>query len=270
MINLGVNVSAWSAFLLGIIQGITEWIPVSSQGVVTIVFTWIDGASPSDAIAIALWLHAGTALSAAIALRGEVASIARGSLAAPNRISGPASFLIVSTIVTAAVGLPLYLLAGEVADRFGGVAMMVVGLGMVVTALVIRRRSWEGTRNRDDLRTVDALFVGVAQGLAIIPGLSRTGLTVATLLARGSSHREAVILSVLMGIPSSAGAGLLAATTSGLISGWPAANRTHDSGRRWCSGNPAHSRTGYRHSTCAICRSGGHHRLHGRTDQFLA
>ncbi len=277
-----------TAFILGIIQGITEWIPVSSQGVVALVSTWIDDAEPSDAIAIALWLHVGTALSATIALRRDITSIIRDSIVGrvhPERSSGhaaltaahpelasvdpelleglppghpepveglpftaqagtrhsnptypptvianfgrrhrlpPVIFLALSTAVTAIIGLPLYLIVGEIADLLGSVAMLLVGLAMLATAFAIRCGLWEGERGRDDVTPKDALIVGAAQALAVIPGLSRTGLTVAVLLTRDCSHREAVVLSVLMGIPASIGAGLLALTTSDTIGGWPA------------------------------------------------
>ncbi len=265
-----------TAFLLGIIQGITEWIPVSSQGVVALVSTWIDDASPSDAIAIALWLHVGTALSATIALRRDITSIIRNSITAhPERSPGhaalaaahpelasvdptlleglppahpelpsahpepapstlslskgersrrvaPLMFLALSTAVTVIIGLPLYLVVGEIADLLGSVAMLLIGLAMLATAFVIRCGLWQGERTRDDVTPKDALIVGVAQALAVMPGLSRTGLTVAVLLMRDCTHREAVVLSVLMGIPASIGAGLLALNTSDTIGGWPA------------------------------------------------
>lgn len=214
--------SELSALLLGIIQGITEWIPVSSQGVVALVSTWIDDASPSDAIAIALWLHAGTALSAAIAMRAEITSIIRESAGAPRHVSAPIRFLALSTLVTAIVGVPLFLLLGEVADFLGSAAMLLIGLAMIATAFTIRCGLWQGERGRDDVTPRDAVIAGVAQALAVIPGLSRTGLTVAVLLARDCSHREAVVLSVLMGIPASIGAGLLAVSTSDIIGGWTA------------------------------------------------
>ncbi len=223
-----------SAFLLGIIQGITEWIPVSSQGVVALVSTWIDDAEPSDAIAIALWLHAGTALSAAIAMRREIATMIRDSFASRGTLSlskghpersrrvAPIRFLVLSTLVTAIVGVPLFLVLGEIADLLGSAAMLFVGLAMIAAALTIRSGFWQGERGSDDVTTTDAVIAGIAQAFAVIPGLSRTGVTVAVLLARDCSHREAVVLSVLMGIPASLGAGLLAVGTSGTIGGWPA------------------------------------------------
>ena len=213
--------SAWSAFLLGVIQGITEWIPVSSQGVVSVAATWLDGVSASDAIAIALWLHVGTAVSATAALRGEIIQIVREAAATPRSVPQPIPFLVLSTAVTGVVGVPLFLVLGEAADRFGAVIMVVIGVAMLVTAWVIRRRA-EGVRGREDVGLIDAILAGAGQGIAVIPGLSRTGLTVAALLARGSTHREAVVLSVLMGIPASVGAGALALFASDMEFGLPA------------------------------------------------
>ena len=276
-----------TAFILGIIQGITEWIPVSSQGVVALASTWIGDAEPSDAIAIALWLHVGTALSATIALRRDITSMIRDSVTArvhperppghagfasahpelasahpelasvhpelasvhpelasahpelasvhpelveglhpahpePTRRAAPLLFLALSTAVTAIVGLPLYLIVGEIADLLGSVAMLLIGLAMLATAFIIRCGLWQGERGREDVTPRDAIIVGVAQALAVIPGLSRTGLTVAVLLTRDCTHHEAVVLSILMGIPASIGAGLLALSTSDTIGGWPA------------------------------------------------
>ncbi|MYD36283.1 MAG: undecaprenyl-diphosphate phosphatase, partial [Dehalococcoidia bacterium] len=131
-------------------------------------------------------------------------------------------FLALTTLVTAIIGLPLYLIVGEIADLLGSVAMLLVGLAMLATAFVIRCGLWQGERTRDHVTPKDALIVGAAQALAVIPGLSRTGLTVAVLLTRDCTHREAVVLSVLMGIPASIGAGLLALTTSDTIGGGPA------------------------------------------------
>ena len=212
----------WSPVLFGVIQGITEWIPLSSEGVVALAAAWIDGVTMSDAIAIALWLHAGTAISAAIAMRRDIVVLARETAAAPRRMSRAVAFLIVSTLVTGIVGVPLYLSIGEAADSLGSAAMIIVGVGMIMTGAFFGPRALKGRRGRDDMRVMDAVLAGGAQGVAVIPGLSRTALTVAMLLARGCGHQEAVILSVLMGIPASLGAGLLAAFSSDMELSAPA------------------------------------------------
>ncbi len=214
--------SAWSAFLLGAIQGITEWVPVSSSGIVSVVSMWVGTTSTSDAIGIALWLHVGTAMSAAGALRGEITQLVREVAATPRSLPRTTVFLFLSTFVTGVIGVPLFLLLGEVANQFGAGVMVVIGVAMIGTAWLIRRRAIAGERDRTTLGTMDALLAGTAQGLAVIPGLSRMGLTVAALLSRGYDHREAMVLSVLMGIPASLGAGILAIFSSDTELGLPA------------------------------------------------
>ena len=73
---------------------------------------------------------------------------------------------------------------GEIADLLGSVAMLLIGLAMLATAFIIRCGLWAGERGREDVTPRDAIIVGTAQALAVIPGLSRTGLTVAVLLTQ--------------------------------------------------------------------------------------
>ena len=94
--------------------------------------------------------------------------------------------------------------------------MTAVGILMLITGLILLRTKPPGTRTRDNLTWPDAALTGIAQGLAALPGLSRSGLTVAALLSRGLHRREALTLSFLLSIPASAGAGLYAAITAGL------------------------------------------------------
>ena len=202
--------SPWSALLLGIIQGVAEWIPVSSQGFTALAYGWLEGASASDAIAVALWLHAGTGISAAVAMRRELRPLIRLSVENPGRTRPQASFLIISTLATAIIAIPLYLLLGKAADALGSTFMAIIGLGMIATAVALRGSTGSGRRGRDEARLRDAVLAGAAQGIAVIPGMSRTGLTLATLLGRGFGAQEAAMLSILMGIPASVGAALLA------------------------------------------------------------
>ena len=86
-------------------------------------------------------------------------------------------------MVSAAVAFPLLLTLSELSSALGGGAMLLVGAAMLVTGAVQLRRPSDGARTRDDARAGDGIFAGVAQGVAVVPGLSRSGLTVAVLVA---------------------------------------------------------------------------------------
>ena len=203
--------------LLGLLQGLTEWLPVSSQGVVTAASAFLFDYDASDAVAVALWLHVGTSLAAVVAFRREVAGIARELLRDPMHPSPMLAFLAVGTVVSAVVGLPLLLLLDDLAGAFGAGAMALVGALMVATGAVQVRRPISGTRDRTGLSLRDAVLTGLAQGLAALPGLSRSGLTVAVLLGRRVERSEALVLSFLLGIPAGLAAALFAGLDSGVL-----------------------------------------------------
>ena len=203
--------------LLGLLQGLTEWLPVSSQGVVTAASAFLFDYDASDAVAVALWLHVGTSLAAVVAFRREVVGIARELLRDPMHPSPLLAFLAVGTVVSAGVGLPLLLLLDDLSGAFGAGAMALVGALMVLTGAVQVRRPVSGTRNRTGLSLLDAVLTGVAQGLAALPGLSRSGLTVAVLLGRRVDRSEALVLSFLLGIPAGLAAALFAGLDSGVL-----------------------------------------------------
>ncbi|MCH8108643.1 MAG: undecaprenyl-diphosphate phosphatase [Chloroflexi bacterium] len=205
------------AALLGFLQGITEWLPVSSEGVTTAFYSLFFDSSLSEAIAFALWLHVGTAFSALIALRSEVRLIIRDSISSPLEPSPMIKYLVIATIISAIIGFPLLLAVEELSGRVGAVSMGLVGLLMFITGGLQLRRPKTGERGRQDISPVDAIIAGVAQGFAVLPGLSRSGLTVAALLARQIDRREALVLSFLMSIPASLGAGIYASIDSGIL-----------------------------------------------------
>ncbi|MEK9659792.1 MAG: undecaprenyl-diphosphate phosphatase [Chloroflexota bacterium] len=204
------------ALLLGIAQGVSEWLPVSSEGVVTALGSLVFGRSAEEALALALWLHVGTALAALWVLRREVTALAREALRLPRQPSPLLRFAVVATLTSAPVGFVLLAALSGIAAAYGAGAMVAVGGLMVVTALTLARRVVPGMRGRDGLTLTDASLTGLAQGLAALPGISRSGITVAVLLARGVERTEALALSFLIAIPASAGAAVFAAVDSGL------------------------------------------------------
>ena len=203
-----------NAVVLGLVQGIFEWLPVSSEGLVAAAYTLLYDAELDEGVGFALWLHLGTAPAALVALRREVIELARGLFARPFRLSPVLVFLVAATAVSAAVAFPLLLTLSELSSALGGGAMLMVGAAMLVTGAVQLRRPSAGARIRADAGAVDGVLAGVAQGVAVAPGLSRSGLTVAVLLARRMDGREALTLSFLMSVPASLGAALYIAVFS--------------------------------------------------------
>ncbi len=205
------------AILLGLIQGCAEWLPVSSEGVLTAVQAIAFGAPLAEAVNFSLWLHLGTALSALVAFRSDIRDILRNIASNPTSPSPLIAYLLVATLTSAPLGFLLIAGFFEFSERLGAVSMAIVGTLMLLTGALLLKSKPSGTRSRNDMRWPDAVLTGVAQGLAALPGLSRSGLTISALLWRGVDRREALTLSFLLSVPASAGAGLYAAMSSGYL-----------------------------------------------------
>ena len=198
------------AILLGVLQGLAEWLPVSSEGLVTSVYSLVMGRSLSEAVGVSLWLHIGTAFAALAAFRAEVRRLVCGLISSPLSLDPVSKFVVMATLVSAPIGMALLLGLEEFSQVASGLAMAAVGLLMMVTAGVLYRGQRREAREREEAGWLDAVLAGIVQGLAALPGLSRSGLTLAVLLGRGIDRRDAITLSFLMSIPVSVGAGLYA------------------------------------------------------------
>ncbi len=157
---------AWHV-LLGALQGLAEWLPVSSEGVVSALYSHLFDEALSDSVAYSLWLHVGTGVAAVIAFRREVYRIVHDGLKRPLSPSPLLTCLLVSTIVSGIVGVPLLIFLDEVSDRMGGLAMAVVGLLMLVTGGLQLRKGESGERGRDQASTVDAVSGGAVLAAVI-------------------------------------------------------------------------------------------------------
>ena len=204
-----------TAVLLGVLQGVAEWLPVSSEGLVAAAYSLLEGGSLDEAVGYALWLHVGTMPAALVVLRRDVADLAREAWRSPRQPSPLLVFIVVTTVLSMAVALPLVLALGELPGLVGASAMGLVGVLMLATGALQMRRPGPGGRDRTRLALTDAILAGVAQGVSVLPGLSRSGLTVAALLGRGVEKREALVASFLMSIPASVAAALYAALNGG-------------------------------------------------------
>ncbi|MCE4599992.1 MAG: undecaprenyl-diphosphate phosphatase [Desulfurococcales archaeon] len=200
------------AYLLaGLLQGLLEWLPVSSSGQVMLALSLSLGLSPGIAYELSLALHGGTLLSAiAYYWRSVVSGIV--GLTRPMECEVSRIWLI-ATPVSVAVGYPLFLLYERIAGGVGLDWLMIL-VGAPLTLIGVAGLSLSGSE-REELTLRDILWLAVAQGVAAIPGVSRSGLTIAVLVLRGVSPLKAVRSSFLAGIPVI----LLAAVYTGLVEG---------------------------------------------------
>jgi len=206
----------WQALVLGIVQGLTEFFPVSSSGHLELVpwlFGWEDFASESVGSAFDAALHLGTLVAVVVAVRVELTSLVKAGVrhpfasaqqraAAPN---GRLAWLFVITAVPAAVVGALF--DDVIAEALGG--PVAVAVSLIVFGVVLwwaDRRI--GSREMRDLTARDAWLIGAAQVLALNPGTSRSGITISAMRLLGYERAAAVRMSFVIGVPIIAGAGV--------------------------------------------------------------
>ncbi len=182
---------------LGALQGLTEFLPVSSSGHLVLLSSLFKINEPP--VALSVLLHAGSLVAILIYFRREIIS-----LVTARRHLIPV--LIVGTLPAAAVGIPL---KGRMEVLFASPVVAAVGLLVTGAALVVSERLGRGDRPLESLRLSDGFWVGVAQAIALAPGVSRSGMTVGASLASGLERGAAVAFAFLLGMLAIAGAGVL-------------------------------------------------------------
>jgi undecaprenyl-diphosphatase len=194
-----------AAIIWGLIQGFTEFLPVSSSGHLVVVPALLselgfDLAQPD--LAVTAVLHLGTLVAVLIYFRADVARVLHFRTNPEGR---KIALLVAVGTVPALVGLPL----ADPIDRFQN-NVSNVGWALVVTGviLLIGQRLATGFRTVAEGRVPDAIVIGIAQLFALIPGISRSGITISAGNGRKFAPEEAARFSFLLGIPAIAGGGL--------------------------------------------------------------
>ena len=196
-----------TALLLGMVQGLTEWLPVSSSGHL-VIFEHLSGVRPPLFFNIAL--HLGTLLAAGWLLREDILRALRATPRALRTFrDGTADpdertvlLVLLASIPTAIIGYSFDTLA---TGWLG--SLRITGAGLLVTASVLwLSRGRGGTHDTATVPFTVGAWMGLAQGLAVLPGLSRSGLTIAAGMAAGMRPVAAARLSFLMSMPAIIGA----------------------------------------------------------------
>ncbi|MBU1049321.1 undecaprenyl-diphosphate phosphatase [Candidatus Bipolaricaulota bacterium] len=190
--------------LLGLVQGFTEFLPVSSSGHLVLAEHLLNLDPPG--VLLETMLHWGTLAAVLIVFRQDIVSLLK-SLRGKGRVEQrkEVGFLIVGTVPVVAVGL---LLRETIQSAFS--SLIGVGIGLLITATLLavsylaRRRA-----RRAVIHFPDAVAIGLAQAIAVFPGISRSGTTISVGTLTGLTAAQAARFSFLLAIPALFGAGLL-------------------------------------------------------------
>lgn len=202
-------------FFLAVLQGFTEWLPISSSGQVMIVSINFFGIPPEIAYSLSIWMHLGTALAVLVKFRKDYIQIIKSVIPRKFKVDEDdikkRNWLIYATIGTAITAIPLYLLfkfviiEGFDATQGDMLTLVISGL-LIVTGIVLltfkRKFGKKNIKNVSDRELIkDSSISGLIQGIAILPGISRSGFTVSTILIEKYDQDQGLKLSFLMSVP---------------------------------------------------------------------
>jgi len=193
------------ALLLGIVQGLTEYLPVSSSGHLAIG-SYLFGADSEQNLTFIVAVHVATVLSTFVVLWSEIEWILKGVFKCEmNEETKYMLNIVVSMIPIGIVGV----FFKDTVEEIFGSGLLIVGCMLMVTALLLTFTYYYKPRQKEHISLRDALIIGVAQAFAVMPGLSRSGSTIATGLLLGNKKESLAKFSFLMVIPPILGEALL-------------------------------------------------------------
>ena len=186
------------AIILGIIQGFTEFLPVSSSGHLEIGKAILgDTSVPEESLLFTVILHFATALSTLVVFRKDIIQIFGGILKFQWNEETQFAFKIVLSMLPAVI---IGLLFEEELESFFGGSIAFVGAMLIITAVLL----WLADRSKNTGKPVtikDSIIIGIAQAVAMLPGISRSGATISTSVLLGNDKTKAARFSFLMVVP---------------------------------------------------------------------
>ena len=195
----------FEALILGLIQGLTEYLPVSSSGHLAIGSALFD-IKGEDNLAFTIVVHVATVFSTLVILWKEIDWIFRGLF--KFEMNAETRYVINIMISMIPIGIVGVFFKDYVEAIFGS-GLLIVGCCLLVTALLLTFSYYAKPRLKENISMKDAFIIGLAQACAVLPGLSRSGSTIATGLLLGDNKAKLAQFSFLMVIPPILGEALL-------------------------------------------------------------
>lgn len=193
------------AIILGLIQGLTEYLPVSSSGHLAIG-SYLFGINGEDNLAFTIVVHVATVLSTFVILWSEIDWIFRGLF--KFKMNDETKYFLNIVVSMIPIGIVGVFFKDTVEEIFGS-GLLIVGCMLLLTALLLTFSYFAKPRVKENISWKDALIIGLAQACAVMPGLSRSGSTIATGLMLGNKKEKMAQFSFLMVIPPILGEALL-------------------------------------------------------------
>ena len=193
------------ALILGILQGLTEYLPVSSSGHLAIGAA-LFGVDGEENLAFTILVHVATVLSTLVVLWREVAWLFKGMFR--WKMNDETRYILNIIVSMIPVGIVGVFFKDKVEEVFGS-GLLIVGIMLLVTASLLTFSYYALPRQKEKISLRDAFIIGIAQACAVMPGLSRSGSTIATGLLLGNKKEKLAQFSFLMVIPPILGEALL-------------------------------------------------------------
>ena len=193
------------ALILGILQGLTEYLPVSSSGHLAIGAA-LFGVDGEENLAFTILVHVATVLSTLVVLWREVAWLFKGMFR--WKMNDETRYILNIIVSMIPVGIVGVFFKDKVEEVFGS-GLLIVGIMLLVTASLLTFSYYARPRQKEKISLRDAFIIGIAQACAVMPGLSRSGSTIATGLLLGNKKEKLAQFSFLMVIPPILGEALL-------------------------------------------------------------